>query len=693
MNIDDICLRAYKILISTQDEFGEFGKNCLDIIHNENNLRHPVSRVNKDVSIDKPNCSVTLISALGISCYKGVENNSVAGACRWFTESSYISNGWFRQPIHVIDANPFGQSVLQKSEITDIRHTATALLAALCFGAPVTFISDALRNLLSDDCRDYNNKGWKADMGVKCAPADFYTTVYMLASLYYLKASMSYRAYGLERIQLNQLLNNGLNAICSKAPQELGYNSSIEQTLRTNGTILFFLAPLLAEVYPDYLEESVSFIIRHAQKNGDTVSWIDGNFDVTVNILAGLIMAEKYIDKKILDIRSFIKEAKCFIENSFLSLASFHPVSLGFILFIYSNKSTYYPSSLKPTCFVPDINKTQSVHKTSEEKMNIDVLMMVATEEEEKAITNYEYFEERELDNGINFLIQNENGLNIALARGFEYGEVDAAIMTQTLYMKLKPKIIAMAGFCAGQRGKQTLGDVVIAEKVFNYDLGKQISENKIQPQISSYKLDGRIKQKIERYGNNWRSSIKISLPKDFELQCFEFLQELSKYEDGVEPQVLYNKVKYPNWHDVIQFSLRENYIGKIRNGEKIILSRKGRGHLNELNLLFPDGFASIEPAAMLGVLATGTKVQQWDGIFNYLNSQFDRKCSVLDMEGHAMGKIAEFNKCPFVIAKGVGDFAQNGKSFDNRFIDYAVYSSYRFLVEFLEDNLVKLKL
>lgn len=324
--------------------------------------------------------------------------------------------------------------------------------------------------------------------------------------------------------------------------------------------------------------------------------------------------------------------------------------------------------------------------------MNIDILMMVATEEEEKAITNYEYFEERELNNGINFLIQNENGLNIALARGFEYGEVDAAIMTQTLYMTLKPKIIAMAGFCAGQRGKQTLGDVVIAEKVFNYDLGKQISENKIQPQISSYKLDGRIKQKIGRYGNNWRNSVKISLPKDFELQCFEFLQELLKYKDGVEPQVLYNKVKYPNWHDIIQFSLRENYIGKIRNGEKINLSRKGRGHLNELNLLFPDGFAPIEPAAMLGVLATGTKVQQWDGIFNYLNSQFDRKCNVLDMEGHAMGKIAEFNKCPFVIAKGVGDFAQNGKSFDNRFIDYAVYSSYRFLVEFLEDNLVNYK-
>lgn len=693
MIIDDICLRAYEILISTQDEFGEFGKNCLEIIHNENNLRHPASIVNKRVSIDKPNCSVTLISALGISCYKGVENNSVLAACRWFTESSYISNGWFCQPIHVVDANPFGQSVLQKSEITDIRHTSTALLAALCFGAPVTFISDALRNLLTEECRDYNNKGWKADMGVKRAPADFYTTVYMLASLYYLKSSISYRAYGLERIQLNQLLNNGLNAICSKTPQELGYNSSIEQTLRTNGTILFFLAPLLAEVYPDYLEESVIFIIRHAQKKDDSISWIEGNFDVTVNILAGLIMAEKYVDKKNVDIDLFIKGAKCFIENVFPTLSSFHPVSLGFILFIFSNKVTYYPSSLNLTNFIPNVNKEERNCMMLEEEMNIDVLVMVATEEEEKAIVNYEHFEERELDNGINFLIQNENGLNIGLARGFEYGEVDAAIMTQMLYMKLKPKIIAMAGFCAGQRGKQRLGDVVIAEKVFNYDLGKQISENKIKPQISNYNLDGRIKQKIERYGNKWRSSIKISLPKDFELQCFEFMQELSKYEEGVEPRAIYNKDKYPDWHNLIQFFLHEKYIVKMKNGERITLSRKGRGYLNELNLLFPDGFTSVEPAAMLGVLATGTKVQQWDGIFNYLNSQFDRTCSVLDMEGHAMGKIAEFNRCPFIVVKGVGDFAQNGKSFDNRFIDYAVHSSYRFLTEFLRDNFNELKL
>lgn len=692
MDINGICLRAYEILISSQDEFGEFGKNCLDIIHNENNLRHPTTLSNSAAIGDKPNCSVTLIAALGISCYKGVDNTAVIAARQWFTESSYISKGWFQQKVHVVDANPFGQSIPQVSEVTDIRHTATALLAALCFNSQVTFISDALRNLLADDCRDYNNKGWRADMGVKHAPADFYTTVYMLASLYYLKFSMCYKNYGLKNIQVNQLLSNGLNAICSKSPEELGYNSSVEQTLRTNGTILFFLAPLLAEIYPDYLEESAKFIIRHAQRHNDDISWMEGDFDVTVNILAGLIMAEKYIDKKKIDIDSFIKGSRNFIERTFDSLASFHPVSLGFVLFIYSNRSTYYPV-LENTISSDSTTKLVISSKDLKENKTIDILVMVATEEEEKAITNNEYFEERELDNGITYLIQNNKDFTIALARGFEYGELDAAIMTQTLYMELKPKIIAMAGFCAGKRGKQTLGDVVIAEKIFNYDQGKQIAENEIEPQISSYKLDGRLKQRIERYRNNWRDSITINAPKDFELQCYEFLQELSKHRDGVKPNDFYDRVIYPNWNDIVQLFLMEHYIKKINNDEQILLSRKGYRHLNELVLLFPEGVIPKEPTAMLGVLATGTKVQQWDGIFNYLNSHFDRKCSVLDMEGHAMAKIAEFNKCPFIVAKGIGDFAQNGKKFHNRFINYAVYSSYRFIIEFFKDNIVKLGL
>jgi len=621
----------------------------------------------------KPNCSVTLLSALGIYCYKGLEDDSVVKARLWFTESDYISEGWFRQRIYVVDANPFGKGMPQVSVITDVRHTATALLAALCFDAPVTFIADALRNLLKDECRDFNHKGWKADMSDKLAPSDLYATIYMLASLYSLKVSASCTAYGLTILGINKLLRNGLNAICDKQPHELGYNNSIEQSLRTNAIILFFLAPLLADIYPEYLEESVKFIMRYVHRDNGVATWLDGDFDTTVSILAGLVAAEKHLNGKNVNLDTVIKETKCFVETEFNTRSVFHPVSLSFILFIYTNTNLH-----------------KSVHSTEskEEDTIIDILLMVSTKAEEQAITKLEHFEERELNDRLSYLFRSEKGLNIAMARGFAYGELDVAIMAQTIYMQLKPKVLAMAGFCAGKRGEQALGDVVIADRVFNYDIGQQVAENKIKPQISSYNLDVRVKQKIERYGENWRSSIQLDKPEDFDFQCYAFLRELLNYPDGVKPNVLYDKKKYPNWEDIVKHLLEKKYIGKINNNEQIILSQKGIRYLNELLLLFPDGFVPPIPSTMLGTLATGTKVQQWDGIFNYLNSQFDRKCSVLDMEGHAMAKIAEFNECPFIIVKGVGDFAQNGKKFDNRFIDYAVYSSYRFLIEFLGKNL-----
>lgn len=671
--IDKICYRAYNILVSTQDESGEFGKNCLDIIHNENNLRHPNTfnnTLNNIVLQNKPNCSVTLISALGISYFKGIEDESVIKALHWFTESDYISKGWFRQKIHVVDANPFGPSIPQISQVTDIRHTATALLAALYFNGPVTFISDALRNLLADDCRDFEHKGWRSDKGIEHAPTDFYTTVYMLASLYYLEVSGTYKNFSLSLTQIKQLITNGLNAVCCRPPQQLGYNSSIEQTLRTNGTLLFFLAPILSNIYPEYLEDSVSFILQHAHRQNGEVSWLNNDFDATVNILSGLMIANKYLDQTVIKLNKIIESAKCFIENNFMSLSSFHPVSLGFILFIYKQSASL------------NIKK---------EDMSMDILLMVSTKDEEDAITEFEVFQERELDNGITYLFQETHGLKVALARGFEYGEIDATIMAQTLYIKLKPKVLAMAGFCAGKRGCQTLGDVVIAEKVFNYDYGKQVSRNKVEPQISNYKLDVRIKQRIERYDERWRTTLKLDPPKDFELQCYEFLKELSYHKNGVKPIDLYDKTKYPNWESLVSHFLSEEYIKRIHNNEQILLSTKGQRKLNDLLLLFPEGYNPCQPSTKLGVLATGTKVQQWDNIFNYLNNQFDRKCTVLDMEGHAMGKLSEFNKCPFIIAKGVGDFAQNGKQFDNRFIKYAVYSSYKFLIEFFKDNFTKL--
>ncbi len=321
--------------------------------------------------------------------------------------------------------------------------------------------------------------------------------------------------------------------------------------------------------------------------------------------------------------------------------------------------------------------------KTSEEAFDHVILVMVSTDAEEKAIVSKEKFIEKSLGNGFSCLMKNERNLTIILARGIEMGEVDAAIMAQDIIRLLKPKIIAMAGFCAGKRGEMTLGDVVIADKVFRYGVGKQTDKFSLLPTQTNFNLDGRIKQRVERFGDSWRESYNIIAPKDFDLQCYEFLLELRECESSAESSKVLNYEKYPNWTELITY-LKTNRLVKLDKTHKnMSLTEKGYIKINDLSLSFPNGFLPAPPSTKVGVLATGIVVQQWDGIFDYLSKQYDRKCRVIDMEGHAMAKVAEFNNLKFFIVKGVGDFATDDKAFSNRFIEYAVYSSYRFIIEF----------
>lgn len=59
-------------------------------------------------------------------------------------------------------------------------------------------------------------------------------------------------------------------------------------------------------------------------------------------------------------------------------------------------------------------------------------------------------------------------------------------------------------------------------------------------------------------------------------------------------------------------------------------------------------------------------------------------------MEATGIGKVSEFKEIPFIIAKGIGDYARDGKSFDNRFIEYACHSSCRFIIEFFLSEQVR---
>lgn len=121
--------------------------------------------------------------------------------------------------------------------------------------------------------------------------------------------------------------------------------------------------------------------------------------------------------------------------------------------------------------------------------MGIDVLIMIATEDEEKALLNYEAdWEKVDLDVGFSFFRRIEGNVSFALGRGVDYGSVSATQMGQLLIDKLKPKALAMAGFCAGHEGKVSLGDVIIPRLIYDYEAEKYIGENNRLPEISAFR-------------------------------------------------------------------------------------------------------------------------------------------------------------------------------------------------------------
>ena len=314
----------------------------------------------------------------------------------------------------------------------------------------------------------------------------------------------------------------------------------------------------------------------------------------------------------------------------------------------------------------------------------VDILIMIATPEEEQAIVSKGDWERKQEISLHEYYMCKKKGVTFALSRGYGMGESNAAIMAQNMITFLQPRVIAMAGFCAGNSGKVRLGDVIIANKVYNYDVGKQISEKEGLPEISNYSLRGDWLQFIERMNHEWLDIISEQAPVDFDWQCMELLSSLRKTD--ALPVESINFDMYPNWTNVVEKLEELGYILINADDTSISLTPDGKNFIGKHLVKNPKNIAQ-KPKVHIGPIATGTKVQVWSDIFKWLEARHDRKTCALDMESHVVGQLGEYNKIPFIVVKGVGDFANDGKPFANRFIEFTSFASCKFIMNLFTTN------
>lgn len=123
------------------------------------------------------------------------------------------------------------------------------------------------------------------------------------------------------------------------------------------------------------------------------------------------------------------------------------------------------------------------------ETNNVDVLIIVATEDEENAILSIEKWNRGTSDKGYTYYTRNE-GKSLALIRSIEARETSVSVIAQHFIDFLNPTYIAMAGFCAGNKNDVVLGDVIIPSTVYKYGVGEQKGEDEFLPEIRAFNLN-----------------------------------------------------------------------------------------------------------------------------------------------------------------------------------------------------------
>ncbi len=102
----------------------------------------------------------------------------------------------------------------------------------------------------------------------------------------------------------------------------------------------------------------------------------------------------------------------------------------------------------------------------------------------------------------------------VCLATAPRMGMVSAALLSSTMIERLRPKLLAMTGICAGVRGKVKLGDVLFADPSWDFQSGKRVRD-KLNTQFSirphQLPAPAKIRRHIEQLAGDKAALAKIS--------------------------------------------------------------------------------------------------------------------------------------------------------------------------------------
>jgi nucleoside phosphorylase len=280
--------------------------------------------------------------------------------------------------------------------------------------------------------------------------------------------------------------------------------------------------------------------------------------------------------------------------------------------------------------------------------------------------------------------------LRIAVTQALGMGGVGAVNAAAQLVQDYKVHCLAMCGVCAGRRGEVALGDVLVADRLWQYDTGKRKAEidahgqraPREQGDIDMYRIQPpEWLHAAERFQVDPTAPWLALRPRSYESQGDWILERLLT---GADPAA-----------DPAQSAMCENYDAALtrlwkrdllRDGA-LELTDAGRARIQRILALNRDRLPEPKPLEIrVGPIASGNKVMEDAEIFPLLAGDV-RKVLGVEMEAAAIGALAHARQLRHsVIMKAVMDHADPDKS-DN-FKPFAARASAECLIAFLRANL-----
>jgi nucleoside phosphorylase len=264
----------------------------------------------------------------------------------------------------------------------------------------------------------------------------------------------------------------------------------------------------------------------------------------------------------------------------------------------------------------------------------------------------------------------------------------------------LRPRCIAMCGICAGRRDAVRLGDVVVADRLFKFDNGKseviraagkgatEIVEMNVFQDVKTFNLRTTWKRQVEVFARMWSPSVSTPRPRTLDHQRGWLLENLFAQElSGAAPVHEHpdRGAHCPSWTKTVTSLLDQ---GLVVLGPDLALTDPGRDYVRGLRALYPDGWPhdSDYPSVHIGPIGTNARVQKDAGLFKNLQKIL-RTILAVEMEGAAVGCVAEEAGIPCLVAKTVVDHADLEKN--DSFRMYGCELSAAFVIAFLLESLV----